>query len=318
MAFVGGAAQREAMREVAAGDIVLLKRGLAGICAVGEVVVRDGAATGDADLPWLQDFDGWDLSGWCHVDWRIATQLRPAAGLRPGTIYRTSNAEHVEIATELLRLAPSDAAGRQTPSKTESISDAQILDFLIREGLRPAAADELTNTLRRIRLLAQYYYDQNKWSEVREHETRTFLVIPLLLSLGWAEQQVKIELPAKPGRVDIACFSGPYVGDYKDCRLLIETKDFSSGLDYAPGQAIEYAKQFPSCAVIVVTNGYCYKLYRRDAAAGFSTKAAAYLNLLRPRDRYPIDPTNVGGALDVLKWLLPANVNRRDSSAPGA
>jgi len=33
-------------------------------------------------------------------------------------------------------------------------------------------------------------------ADIREHETRTFLVIPLLLALGWAEQQLKIEMPA--------------------------------------------------------------------------------------------------------------------------
>ena len=37
---------------------------------------------------------------------------------------------------------------------------------------------------------------------------------------------------------------------------------------------------------------------------------SAFLNLLAPKDRYPIDPKNVDGALGVLKWLLPNNVIR--------
>lgn len=77
------------------------------------------------------------------------------------------------------------------PPPTRPVEDAQILEFLIREGMRPAQAEDLTSAFRRIRLLATYYYEHCRWSDVREHETRTFLIMPLLLALGWAEQQVK-------------------------------------------------------------------------------------------------------------------------------
>src|SRR6266705_5401642 len=117
---------------------------------------------------------------------------------------------------------------------------------MIVQGLRPSAADELTNTIRKIRLLADYYYKQSWWEDVREHETRTFLVVPLLLALGWAEQQLKIEFPVpRVGRVDIACFTGPFLQcSDEDVVVLIETKGFSSGLDFARGQAEAYATQF--------------------------------------------------------------------------
>jgi len=175
---------------------------------------------------------------------------------------------------------------------------------LITEGLRPGTADELTNTLRRIRLLAEYYYNNCEWSDVREHETRSFLILPLLLSLGWAEQQVKIELPAGGGRADVACFSKPYHREDSECMLILESKDFATGLDYAPEQVRRYAQDFGSCRVVVVSNGYCYKAYLRSPENGFSSNPSAYLNIMRPRDRYPLDPENVGGALDLLRWLL--------------
>lgn len=90
------------------------------------------------------------------------------------------------------------------------MSDDKILDFLTKEGLRPGDAENLTAALARVRRLSRYYYDEVEWDHVREHETRTFLVVPLLLALRWAEQQLKIEHPApggeQRGRVDICAF----------------------------------------------------------------------------------------------------------------
>jgi hypothetical protein len=148
------------------------------------------------------------------------------------------------------------------------------------------------------------------WEDVREHETRTFLVIPLLLALGWSEQQIKIELSCSGGRIDIACFASSYKRDNNECVAIIETKGFSSGLDYAAKQAKSYSKDFPNCKIIIVTNGYCYKVYRRDKAnqSRFSPLPLAYLNLLKPKDSYPLDPKNVGGALEAIKCLLPSNL----------
>ena len=71
MAFVGGQKEIRSMAEVSVGDIVLLKIGLSKIYAVGEVVARDGKHEGNADKSWLRDFDGWDLSAYCYVDWHV-------------------------------------------------------------------------------------------------------------------------------------------------------------------------------------------------------------------------------------------------------
>ena len=93
-----------------------------------------------------------------------------------------------------------------------------------------------------------------------------------------------------------------------ECIAVIETKGFSSGLDYAPNQAKIYSKDFPACKAVIVTNGYCYKIFLRDEQGQFRITPSAYLNLLNPRKRYPLDPENVGGALDAIKWLLPNNL----------
>ena len=234
--------------------------------------------------------------------------MKCTSGLVRSTIQKVHQDEHKSLADKLLKL-PIQLHDPE-PSPTNPVTDETILEFLIGEGLRPSSADDLTNTFRRIRLLANYYFKRGDWEEIREHETRSFLIIPLLLALGWAEQQIKIELPTNNGRIDIACFSRPYNGKKDDCALIIEAKDFSSGLYYAPEQAHRYAKNFPSCKVVVVSNGYCYKTFIRSETGNFSLKPSAYLNLLMPKDRYPLDPIIVDGALGVLKWLLPNNVIR--------
>ena len=125
-----------------------------------------------------------------------------------------------------------------------------------------------------------------------------------MLALGWAEQQLKVELPIINGKIDIACFRRPWVNEPRECMLIVETKGYNSGLDYAPAQAQAYAQQFPECQVAVVTNGYCYKSYLRNDGA-FNEKPDAYLNLLNPTTRYPVDPITTDGAMGLLHWLLP-------------
>jgi len=306
MAFVGGDVQIETMSQVQKGDVVVIKNGLYQILAAGEVIEIDGKTNSCGDKSWLRDFDGWDLQAYCYVNWHVPDKPIDTDGLTRATIQRLPQAKHQKIADDLL-LLPAHSPDPE-PEETSSINDDQILEHLITEGLRPSSADDLTNTLRKIRLLAQYYYTNCWWEDVREHETRSFLVVPLLLALGWSEQQLKIELPCSKGKVDIACFSKPYKRENDKCALIVETKDFSSGLDYAPEQARRYAGDFPSCRVVLVTNGFCYKAYVRKDDGTFNTEPSAYLNLLKPRERYPLDPVNVDGALNVLSWLLPSSL----------
>lgn len=54
---------------------------------------------------------------------------------------------------------------------------------------------------------------------------------------------------------------------------------------------------------VVERSGYLGGI--RDAAGKLSEQPYAYLSLIRPTRRYPLDPQNVAGALEVLKLLLP-------------
>ena len=307
LAFVGGDWQCDAMAQVQPDDVVILKRGMGQIVAVGTVATRDGQHRGQGDKPWLRDFDGWDLAAWCNVDWHVPPSPVAVTGLTRATIQGVGRQHLIEAADRVLADHPVRLDYEPEPGPTQEVGEEHIVTHLVRLGLRPGDADELTQAMRRIRLLARFYLGRD-WGLTKEHETRTFLVVPLLIALGWAEQRIQVEL-AVPGvgRADVACFRVPvtHVDQAGDCVMLIETKGLSQGLDYAPEQAHRYAEKFPSCQVVLVTNGYCYKAYKRATDGTFALQPSAYLNLMEPRTRYPIDPVNVGGALDVLEMLLP-------------
>lgn len=316
IAFVGGENQVATLEQVALGDVLVLKRGVTEILAAGRVVERDGQWKGNGDKPWLWDFDGWELPAYCYVEWHKPENPEACNGLARGTIVRSYQEPVRNVADRLLLLPAIPVSAEPQPAEPLTLTDKEILEFLIKQGLRPAAADEVTRAFNHIRLLAHYYYGQVNWEDIREHETRTFLIMPLLLALGWSEQQLKIELPAGSGRrADVACFAKPYrrtnrdgqwLPNDEDCVVILESKGYSSGLDYAPEQAKAYAENFPKCHVVVVSNGYCYKTYERLGDGGFNTKTpSAYLNIIRPQRRYPLDPANVAGGLEVLSHLLP-------------
>ncbi len=326
-AFVGGEEQTRVMQRVRAGDIIALKEGRSKILAAGRVAGRDGKAAGVGDKWWMRDFDGWDLPAYCHVDWHVPSESVATQGLGIGAIQPLNNRSAQQTAEQILRENPRRDS-LQEPRPVETIEDKEILGFLVREGLQPSAAEHLTAAFNRIRLLATYYYEaiyqrqELSRGDVREHEARAFLIVPLLIALGWPEQQMKIELgvkgespQSKSGKIDIACFAKPYrrgndgEPNNEDCTLIIETKHFRSGLHLAPEQAKSYAEHFRSCKAVLVSNGYCYKAYERNRdTEEFPQEPSAYLNLLRPRNGYPLDPDNVKGALEVLWLLIPQSL----------
>ncbi|MDD4050578.1 MAG: hypothetical protein PHR28_01590 [candidate division Zixibacteria bacterium] len=317
IAFVGGEGNIKAIESIHQGDLIVLKRGMSEILAVGRVVDRNGKIKGNAtneterDMEWLRDYDGWDLPAYCFVDWHVPPDPEPVKGLTRATVEGVNLQVLREIADRIYNSSVPKTPEDHLPGPTEALEDHEILTHLIGLGLSPSTADMLTTTFGRVRLLASYYYTRCNWEDVREHETRTFLIVPLLLALGWSEQQMKIELGAGGKRIDIACFRRAYRRDAKnnpnngDCALILESKGFSQGLDYAHTQGKGYATWFSSCQVVIASNGYCYKAYQRnDQGDGFSVEPSAYLNLLRPRKQYSRNP-DVKGGLALLELLLP-------------
>lgn len=310
LAFVGGQKQIALLEKVRPGDLLVLKRGLTKVEAIGEVFSHGETHGGRGDKHWLRDFDGWDLEAYVYVKWKRPTIEVPPEGLTRGTISRIHQEHLQQAVVDAFKSGLAIESSVSEPGPTTKVGDEHILSSLISHGMAARSAEDLTQAFARIRRLARYYRQECDWRDVREHETRTFLVVPLLQALGWAEQQIKIELAVPGGRVDLACFHRPYRrnaaghANGADCELIIETKGFAQGLNLAPDQAKGYAKFYPSTRAVVVTNGYCYKVYAK-VDGSISSVPSSYLNLLDPRNRYPIDPERTAGCLEVLIDLLP-------------
>jgi len=307
IAFAGDDGQSNPICQVQPGERMVLKRGISRIIAAGEVVQRDGKHSGFDDKDWLHDFDGWHLPGWCYVDWHVPPQEVPVSGLRMGTISAINQLNVIAEANRIIAQYPVRNFDKE-PESTTRVEDEEIIEFLIENGMAVRVAEDLTRTFGRIRRLEKFYRGC-PWEKIREHETRTFLVVPLLLALGWPEQKIKIELTLSGcGRADVALFndaSSAANEQLDNLCGLIETKGFKEGLFDAPKQALNYASDLPNCKVVFVSNGYCYKAYVRQPGGMFSSdRPSAYLNIREPRNRYPRDPA-VDGCLRAIELLLP-------------
>jgi len=214
------------LRDVAQDDILILKEGTTSIRAVGKVIVQPKMAKESSLLKLSKDdlfyhFDGWLLPAYCVVEWKKPANPVHVKGLTRGTLCGVKNETIKRTAQEIFdNTKPHEKEG--LPKPTALIGDEELLRFLVQEGLSAKTANELKASIERTRLLANYYFheygdekDGLSWGDLREHEIRSFLVIPFLQALGWSEQQLKIEFPVKSEntstkRIDIACFDRPF------------------------------------------------------------------------------------------------------------
>lgn len=330
MAFVGWGKDYSLMEKIKPGDRLILKQGTQNIKAVGMVVCRYGKCCGnhfkdsdegknefkDRGKNWLDDFDGWDLPHYCFVNWhglQGGQPFAPNGQLTRSTFQNVNQLALQKQADQIIQQYPA-IPHQPEPEPTLRLSDEEILKFLVSEGLRPSSSKDLLAEFERIRLLATFYRENCKWDEISEEETKTFLVIPLLITLGWSEQQIKMEYSCPGGRIDVALFNVPYhktsnqahvsltANDH--CSVIIEVKKFDQGLDYASTSAMTVASTFPNCQAVIASNGWCYKLYlRNEVKVGFPSEPSAYLNILCPTEEYPLDHT-VAGAKEVFRHLL--------------
>ena len=281
---------RPLAEELAKGDLVVLKRPSGynwEIVAVGEIV---------SDYLFKDvfgDVDGWDLQHCRQVHWKIPTSQTVIAGLRRGTLVGVN---HQQAVAEVQRVwaVGSKVTTIPIPDEPEEISVDQLIDSLMVEGLPGQSAELIANTIWRLRRVAKWYSSHG--SDVGEHEIRTFLIVPLLTSLGWAEQKVKIEW----NNIDVALFDTPYSKQSKPL-VIIESKRLWDGLRYAPDQAASYAKLYPACDRFIVSDGIRYKLFKRSDD---QWRYSAYMNLLAPKRVHPYEP-GVDGAVSFFLNLIP-------------
>ncbi len=103
MAFVGGKTQEDTMTPLQLEDVVVLKKGLSKIVAVGEVIEQNGIFQGNGNKEWLNHFDGWQLPAYCYVAWRKPDKPMTTTRLTIATIQQLPRPKHQTLADELLQ-----------------------------------------------------------------------------------------------------------------------------------------------------------------------------------------------------------------------
>ena len=273
------------------GDMVILKRPHGTMWEI----VAVGRITGEYEYSELfDDVEGWDLRHCRRVDWVRPQETVYIKGLARGTFRRVYAQGPINKAIQILKRGKK-LRSHTLPTPARNISDEQLVEHLVDSGLRVADAETVIQTIWRVRRLVRWYSIHGE--DISEHETRTFLIVPVLQALGWSEQKMKIEW----SKIDIAFFSQVYGVEDNPCVMILESKRMWEGLLYAEQQVQRYQKEFPKCSRLIVSDGVCYRLYEKQNK---HWKWTAYLNLLKLRDRHPYY-TDVKGASEVFINLMP-------------
>ena len=214
-----------------------------------------------------------------------------------GTFRRVHKGPVKEAANQVLECGLKQET-KDIPPPAKQISDEDLVERLIANGLRAADAETVIQAIWRVRRLARWYERYGR--DLSEHEIRTFLVVPILLALGWSEQKIKIEWK----HTDMAFFLEPYKKGHHP-QMIMESKRMREGLGYAERQVERYAREFPECKRLIATDGLRYRLYvKRGDKWDMKQDFKAYMNLLNLKDRHPY-LEDVGGASDLCVSLMP-------------
>lgn len=250
---------RHFAREMQPGDVVILRTGIATICAVGVVA---------GEYMYLNQFDdvnGWDLQHarrirWCALP-RKYTFESTVFGANPTRCSRSRNEEVVGYIERFLNSQPIDW------------QEGRLPDLPYEE---PLLAD-IPQAIQRILgdaqdLSALYWHRQNFGDYPSEDEMVAHFVVPLLRNLGWPPERIAI----KWRHIDVSLFNAlPRVPE--NCRLVIEVKRLGAGVEGALDQARRYVESLGTPCDVVVTDGLRYRMYA--CANGFAP--VAYANLIR-------------------------------------
>ena len=180
------------------------------------------------------------------------------------------------------------------PAAGDEIKPAELGEQLFVEGLPSEYVDKLMAAFASLQRIAAWYANKTKLPEGRpsEQETVCYLVIPLLLSLGWSQQTAAVQWHY----IDVALFSNMPPTD-ATLTCVVEAKLLGRSVFSPTGQAVDYALRAgrEKCERLIVTDGIRYALHRR---ASDEFKLAAYLNILKMRDSYSI--LGCAGAVDAV------------------
>ncbi len=239
------------------------------------------------------DVDGWDLQHCRKIKWKEPLSKTIISGLRRGTLFGVNNQTALDEAKRTWSTGK-EVTSIPIPNPVKEITVDDLIDSIMERGLPVSNSENIANTIWKLRRIAKWYSAHG--SDVGEHEIRTFLIVPLLTSLGWAEQKIKIEW----NNIDVVFFDKPYSDNSKPV-LIIESKRLWDGLLYAPDQAKQYAQKYPSCDLFIVSDGIRYKLYSKEKG---QWNYHSYMNLMAPKRLHPY-LKEVKGAVDFFLKIIP-------------
>jgi hypothetical protein len=288
------------------GDLVVLRVGTSKVTGVGQVV---------GDYIWCDEFgdiDGWDLQHlrrvhwlWFNADegqqfdayalkWGDTTQeLSPEPGpVRQWLSSLNVNDESVDVA-----LPPLPASDEDREAKIEQVSE-----YLFAQGVASSSISRLLDEMAELVGIANWYRNamsgersERQTTGPSEHETVSYLVVPLLRALGWTPQKMAIEW----SNVDLALFGSLPRGDHA-LRVVVEAKKMDQSCREALAQAEGYASKWQGCDRIIVTDGLRYGIHTRHQG---KFKLYAYMNLTRLRNYYAVYPCR--GVKEALLAMTP-------------
>ncbi|MCX6146351.1 MAG: hypothetical protein NTW25_03755 [Candidatus Kapabacteria bacterium] len=291
------------LKEMKEDDILILKKGLNTVIAIGKIKSKKVE-----EESCYFNFDGWKLNYFKKVDWYLPFNGREKFSdriLNQGTISQCHNHEVITFADKTLKCVTKNIVEFEI-QKVSEISDEKIIETLINNGMKVQQAEIFTSTMLGVRRLAKYYTTKFEWKEINENQVKCFLVIPLLLALGWSEQQIILEYKLTRQKADIVCLDKPIHLNNHNIKLLIEVKKLSEGLDFAIDQAIDYAKSFNEINenkinTLVLTNGFCYQIYLVNNKNEYVKNS--YINILELLEKYPSTPESKGALEAIIKLL---------------
>lgn len=258
--FEGGFVRRFAS-EMQLGDVVLLRKGMATITAVGIVA---------SDYLFLNQFDdvnGWDLQHarrirWCRLpqDYTFGTSV---FGANPTRCSRVWNETVKDYAERFLNSPPT------------YWQDASMPDLPEEEPELDTVPPPLTDIVAQVLDLAGLYWDHENFGDLpTEDELVAHFVIPFLRALGWSSERIAI----KWRNIDVAVFAAlPRTPE--NCKFVIEAKRLGVGVESALEQAKGYVDALGVPRDIIVTDGIRYRMY--SCENGFAPVAYANLGWLK-------------------------------------
>ena len=288
--------------EIADGDLVVLRLGTDKVYGVGQVV---------GGYDWCEafcDIDGWDIGHIRRIRWLVKQPPLGSFGafaMQFGTTKRLDPESQVAKWLRGLSVSQGNMTGdlRTLPDCKALAGTGELwtatFNHLFDQGVASDSIKTLASEIEEFVRVGEWYRREDV--QPSEDETRAYLVIPLLRALGWTPQKMAVEWSIERSRrMDIALFGAMPRKD-EHLSAVVEVKKLGDACLPAAAQASDYAAGRVACKRIIVTDGHRYGVFVKSSSGKF--KPHAYLNLTRPRDRYPV--YGCGGAKDALFAMTP-------------